>query len=216
LSKFELIVFDWDGTLYRSIDLIQNAIIYAGTKVGRPIAAEIARDIIGLGLKASQRVLFPDEKPSAEFLQKFHLAYREHYEAGDDAIELYEGAHELVRDLALSGKTVAVATAKSRKGLDRVLAKTGLCDFVSHSRTPDECRAKPDPQMINEIIAAANIARERTLMVGDTAHDLKMAENAHVASIGLTHGAHLADRLNPCNPLTVVANIAELRAQILM
>lgn len=216
MRQFDLIIFDWDGTLYRSIDLIQNSIIYAGKKVGRPIATEVARDIIGLGLRASQQVLFPDKKQSPEFLQKFHLAYREHYEAGDDTIELYAGAYELVRDLKMSGKTVAVATAKSRKGIDRVLVKTGLGDFVSHSRTPDECRAKPDPQMINEIIAEAQVARERTLMVGDTAHDLTMAQNAQVASIGITHGAHLAARLNPCKPLAVVANIAKLRAQILI
>ena len=211
----KLVIFDWDGTLFRSIDLIEQSIVVAGQAVGREIPRATARDVIGLGLKAAQKQLFPgDEKPSPEFLTAFHLAYRTHYEAGEGDIHLYDGAFELVRDLAAQGKTVAVATAKSRAGIDRTLASTGLAAFVSHSRTPEECRPKPDPQMIHELLAATGLQAADALMVGDTTHDLKMASNAGVASIGLTHGAHGAAELETASPIQVVAGIAELRAAL--
>lgn len=211
LHNYKLVIFDWDGTLYRSIDLIEKSIVAAGDAVGTPIPATVARSIIGLGLKAAQNILFPDTRPDETFLKKFHLAYRRHYEGGEAELALYDGAYELVRDLHADGAVVAVATAKSRAGIDRSLTTTGLAGFVAHSRTPEECRPKPDPQMIDEIVSVTGVAKEATLMVGDTTHDLKMGLNAGVAIVGISHGAHAAAELAALNPLNVCADIAALR-----
>lgn len=216
LSTAHLVVFDWDGTLFRSIDLIERSIIAAGRAVGREIQAAVARDIIGLGLKASQERLFPDEADlSPVFLAKFHRAYRAAYEAGEAQIELYTGAFELLRDLAGAGKIVAVATAKSRAGIDRCLASTGLSAFVTHSRTPEECRPKPHPDMLLEIMQAVNVPAVEALMVGDTTHDLKMAANAGVPAVGLTHGAHAETELKTASPVALFDDIAALRGALL-
>lgn len=216
LSDHKLIIFDWDGTLFRSIDLIQNSIVVAGRAVGADIDPGLARSIIGLGLKAAQKELFPDwASRDAEFFAAFHKAYRLHFEASEADIPLYDGVLELMRDLHAQGKTLAVATAKSRSGIDRSLKATGLAAYVSHSRTPEECRPKPDPQMIVEILAEANLEAADAIMVGDTTHDLKMARNAGVESIGLSHGAHTRDSLLEENPIAVYGNISEFRAWIL-
>lgn len=215
LHNYRLVIFDWDGTLYRSIDLIEKSIVAAGDAMGTPIPPATARSIIGLGLKAAQGILFPDTQPDEGFLRKFHLAYRRHYEAGEPAIELYEGAYELVRDLHASGIVVAVATAKSRAGIDRSLAATGLARFVAHSRTPEECRPKPDPQMIDEIMRETGKQKAETLMVGDTTHDLKMGLNAGVAILGISHGAHAATELAALEPLDVCRDITMLRRALL-
>jgi phosphoglycolate phosphatase len=216
LRDHKLIIFDWDGTLFRSIDLIQNSIVTAGDAVGVKIEPALARHIIGLGLKAAQKELFPDwATRDAEFFTAFHKAYRTHFEAGEADIPLYDGVFELMRDLHKQGRTLAVATAKSRAGIDRSLKATGLAAFVSHSRTPEECRPKPDPQMIHEIIAEANLALSDAIMIGDTTHDLKMAKNAGVAAIGLTHGAHSEELLRAVNPLAVYGDIHELRQTLI-
>jgi len=183
--------------------------------VGREIPPETARDIIGLGLKAAQKQLFPGEVPGAEFLSVFHRAYRENYEAGESALELYEGAFDLVQELKRAGKTVAVATAKSRAGIDRSLKATGLADFIAHTRTPEECRPKPDPQMIHEILNEAGLGPNEAVMVGDTTHDLQMARRAAVTGIGLTYGAHVEARLMEENPLALCGDIAALREILL-
>lgn len=183
----------------------------AGEAMGRTITPELARHIIGLGLKASQRLLFPDlERPDPEFLSAFHAAYRKTYEDGEDEIPLYDGAFELVASLSRAGDTVAVATAKSRAGINRSLAKTGLDAFIRHSRTPEECRPKPDPQMIRELIAETGFSADRTIMVGDTTHDLQMAINAGVKAIGISHGAHSHAELAALDVSAVCRSIAEL------
>ncbi|HNE18856.1 MAG TPA: HAD-IA family hydrolase [Turneriella sp.] len=208
-------MFDWDGTLYRSIDLIEASIVAAGQSVGRHISSAVARHIIGLGLKAAQSILFPGEQPDEKFLREFHLAYRRHYEAQEKDLSLYPGAYELVRDLADQGARIAVATAKSRSGINSAMAATGLDRYVSWSRTPEECRPKPDPQMIDEIVLEARAEKARTLMVGDTTHDLAMGLNAGVHIAGLCHGAHTEPELSNLNPLVLCNDIAALRRALL-
>ena len=175
LRKAELIIFDWDGTLFRSIDLIQTSIVTAGRELGATIDSEVARSIIGLGLKAAQKLLFPDKSETDKrFFTAFHAAYRRSYEAGEGAIELYAGAHDLIAALHAQGRRIAVATAKSRAGINRSLEVTGLGAFVSHTRTPEECLPKPHPQMIHEILVESGFSAERAVMVGDTTHDLQI------------------------------------------
>jgi len=175
----------------------------------------VARHIIGLGLKAAQSILFPGEQPDEKFLREFHLAYRRHYEAHEEDLSLYPGAYDLVRDLAERGARIAVATAKSRAGINSAMGATGLDRFVSWSRTPEECRPKPDPQMVDEIVLEARAAKERTLMVGDTTHDLAMGLNAGVSIAGLCHGAHPETELAALKPMFLCAGIAELRRALL-
>ncbi|MFZ5631157.1 MAG: HAD family hydrolase [Spirochaetota bacterium] len=208
-------MFDWDGTLYRSIDIIEASIVAAGQSVGRLISPATARHIIGLGLKAAQSILFPGEQPDEKFLREFHLAYRRHYEAHEKDISLYPGAYDLVRDLAERGTRIAVATAKSRSGINSAMATTGLDRFISWSRTPEECRPKPDPQMVDEIVLEAQAEKSRTLMVGDTTHDLAMGLNAGVHIAGLCHGAHAESELAKMNPIVLCDDIASLRAELL-
>jgi phosphoglycolate phosphatase len=189
--------------------------VAAGQSVGRQIRPAVARHIIGLGLKAAQSILFPGEQPDERFLREFHLAYRRHYEAHEGEITLYPGAYELVRDLADQGARIAVATAKSRSGINSAMATTGLDRFISWSRTPEECRPKPDPQMVDEIVLEARAEKKRTLMVGDTTHDLAMGLNAGVNIAGLCHGAHAESELAQLNPLVLCDDIAALRRALL-
>lgn len=211
LRQAELIIFDWDGTLFRSIDLIQSSIVAAGRELGADIDSEVARSIIGLGLKAAQKLLFPDKSDRDKaFFTAFHDAYRRSYEAGEAAIELYAGAYDLIAALHAQGRRVAVATAKSRAGIDRSLEVTGLAAFVRHTRTPEECLPKPNPQMLLEILAESGFAAEKALMVGDTTHDLQMAINAGVAAVGISHGAHSHEELEALNVAAVCRSIAEL------
>ncbi len=215
LRDAELVIFDWDGTLYRSIDLIQTSIVAAGHELGAEVSSEIARSIIGLGLKAAQKLLFPDKSDNDKaFFTAFHLAYRRHYEAGEAAIELYAGAYELIAALDAQGRRVAVATAKSRAGINRSLETTGLGAFVRHTRTPEECLPKPHPQMILEILTESGFAAGQAVMVGDTTHDLQMAINAGVAGVGISHGAHSHEDLAALNVAAVCRSIAELRQVI--
>ncbi len=212
VSAADIFIFDCDGTLFQSIELIQNSIVAAGLEVGEPISPAVARSIIGLGLKAAQRPLFPHLKGNeSEFFARFHRAYRSHYEAGEAQIELYEGASDLIAALHTRGKIVAVATAKSRTGIDRSLETTGLRQYVAHSRTPEECRPKPDPQMLHQILGEAGVSADAAVMIGDTTHDLLMAQNADVKSLAVAHGAHSRAELSSMNPVMVCSDIAELR-----
>jgi phosphoglycolate phosphatase len=168
--------------------------------------------VIGLGLKAAQSDLFPGRDPNdSKFYKKFHLAYRRHFDAGESQLILYTGALELFQDLRAAGRTIAVATAKSRAGIDRALVTTGLSDFVTASRTPEECRPKPDPHMIEEILVATGVSADRAVMIGDTTHDLQMGINAGVSTIGLSHGAHAPEALTKLRPIAVCADLFVLK-----
>lgn len=216
MKHYKLIIFDWDGTLFRSIELIEKSIVAAARANGAVVSETVARSIIGLGLKAAQKQLFPDwAERSADFYAAFNRSYREFYEAGEADLTLYEGAFDLVQGLHGSGKIIAVATAKSRAGIDRSLAVTGLARFVSHSRTPEECRPKPDPHMILEILEATGVTASDAVMIGDTTHDLKMAKNAGVASIGLTHGAHPRSILQTEPNLAILDNLLGLHQTLM-
>ncbi len=148
-------------------------------------------------------------------MREFHLAYRRYYEAREKNLSLFPGAYELVRDLSDGGARIAVATAKSRAGINHAMAATGLDRYVSWSRTPEECRPKPDPQMIDEIVLEARAEKSRTLMVGDTTHDLAMGLNAGVHIAALCHGAHTKTELAKMNPLLLCDDIRGLRSALL-
>ncbi|MDX5446410.1 MAG: HAD-IA family hydrolase [Zoogloeaceae bacterium] len=201
--RFELIVFDWDGTLMDSAGAIVRAIQASARDLGLPEPAEArARHVIGLGLQEALSYAVPELEPAA--YPQMVERYRHHYLSADHQLELFPGSFELVEALAGSGRMLGVATGKSRKGLDRALAHSGLGRFFHATRCADECFSKPHPQMLEEVMAECGATPERTLMIGDTTHDLMMARNAGVAALAAGFGAHPRQALLDAAPLAVL------------
>ena len=210
-KKFELLVFDWDGTLLDSAAAIVEAIGAACADLGltRP-TAEQARHVIGLGLRDALRLVAPD-LPEARYPQMAER-YRHHYLARDHELRLFTGAAELVADLAAAGFLLAVATGKSRFGLQRALQSSGLGAYFQASRCADECFSKPHPQMLLELMSELSVVPEKTLMIGDTTHDLQMARNAGVDCLAVAYGAHPAAALDALAPRARLHDVAEVAA----
>jgi phosphoglycolate phosphatase len=208
--RTRLVVFDWDGTLMDSTGQIVAAATGAIAQLGLPARPpEAIRDIIGLGLRESWQRLFPELGQDA-FLP-FVEAYRDRFFAPElQTARLFERAGDVVAELAGRGLLVAVATGKSRRGLDRDLAATGLDRYLAGSRTADESRSKPHPDMLLELMASLAAAPDATLMVGDTEWDLEMARRAGVASVAVCYGAHGLERLKPYAPLACIDEIDAL------
>ncbi|MEJ5211719.1 MAG: HAD-IA family hydrolase [Burkholderiales bacterium] len=207
--RFDLIVFDWDGTLMDSAGVIVASIRRAAEDLGLEPPAEAAcRHIIGLGLAEALQHLFP-ALPEAEH-PRLVERYRHHYLGRDAEIPLFAGADALVRALHARDYLLGVATGKSRKGLDRVLGYTGLRPYFHATRCADECFSKPHPQMLEELMTELGARPERTLMVGDTSHDLQMAANAGVAALAVSYGAHGREDLLAHGPLACVDSVQEL------
>lgn len=200
--KFDLIVFDWDGTLMDSTAHIVRSLQGACAELGLPVPPrERASHVIGLGLVDAMRYVCPGLE--ANRYQDMVEAYRHHYLAGDEVIELFSGVREGLAELKASGVFLAVATGKSRAGLNRALASTGLGEIFDATRTVDECHSKPHPAMLVELTDQLGVENQRTLMVGDTTHDLQMALNASTHSAGVSYGAHPIDQLETCRPLGI-------------
>lgn len=209
-KRFELLVFDWDGTLMDSAGVIVASIQNASRDLGLPVpTAEAARHIIGLGLNDALSHLYPG-LAEAEY-DRVAERYRYYYLARDEEIPLFEGAHETIESLYETGFLLAVATGKSRRGLDRALTSTGLGRFFHASRCADETFSKPHPNMLLELMDELGVTTDKTLMIGDTIHDLQMAINARVASLAAGYGAHPKSTLLGLSPLACVDDVAELR-----
>jgi len=208
-KRFDLIVFDWDGTLLDSAAAIVAAIQAACRDLDLPEPPEPrARHVIGLGLGDALRHAVP-ELPESRYPEMVDR-YRHHYLSRDHELQLFAGAAELVAELAAKGHALAVATGKSRVGLNRALASSGLGAYFSASRCADECFSKPHPQMLDELMDEFSIAPERTLMIGDTTHDLLMARNAGVSGVAVSYGAHPLSALDTLQPLACVPDVGEL------
>lgn len=209
--RFELIVFDWDGTLMDSAALIVNSVQRAAADLGlAPPSEDRARHIIGLGLIDALRHALPDLEESryVEVADR----YRHHYLSRDESLELFAGAADLVRELAQAEYLLGVATGKSRRGLDRALDGSGLRPHFHATRCADECHSKPHPQMLHELMEEFGVAPEATLMIGDTTHDLLMAKNAGVASLAVAYGAHPRVQLEAEAPLYCAATLGDMAA----
>lgn len=209
-KRYDLIVFDWDGTVMDSTAVIATSIQSACRDLGLNVPTdEAARHVIGMGLAQALRHAAPD---APEHLHE-PLAdrYRHYFLAQDQSIPLFAGAAETIAELKEAGYLLAVATGKSRKGLDRVMDSSGLRDYFHASRTADETFSKPHPAMLQEIMGELGIGAERVLMVGDTTHDLQMAINAGVDAVGMTYGAHPKDQLRELQPLALMDDFHELR-----
>jgi phosphoglycolate phosphatase len=207
-----LVVFDWDGTLMDSTGQIVAAATGAIAQLGLPERPpEAIRDIIGLGLRESWHRLFPELGPDT--FMPFVEAYRDHFFAPElQTARLFDRAAYVVEELAGRGFVLAIATGKGRRGLDRDLAATGLGQFMADSRTADETRSKPHPDMLFELMSALGAGPDATLMVGDTEWDLEMARRAGVSAVAVSYGAHPAERLHPYAPLACIDAIESLLA----
>jgi phosphoglycolate phosphatase len=207
--RFELLVFDWDGTLMDSAGAIIASIQASCSDLGLPVPErERAAHVIGLGLKDALAYAVP-ELPPADY-GKLAQRYRHHYLARDPDIELFPGMREMLIELKHRGHLLAVATGKSRVGLERVLETTGLKPCFDASRCADETHSKPHPAMLQELMQELSVEPEATLMIGDTAHDLQMALSAGVPSLAVSYGAHSRDDLTALNPLACVDTPQEL------
>lgn len=208
-ERYDLVVFDWDGTLMDSAAAIVSAIIAASRDLNLPEPPESrARHVIGLGLSDALRHAVP-ELPERDYARMVER-YRHHYLSRDHELTLFPGTHEMLAELAAAGRMLAVATGKSRLGLDRALKHSGLDAFFHSTRCADECFSKPHPAMLQEIMDELGVAQERTLMIGDTTHDLQMARNAGVAALAVAFGAHPRAVLEGEPSVGVLATPAEL------
>lgn len=209
-QRFDHISFDWDGTLFDSTTIIARCIQAAVRDVGgKEPTFEAASYVIGMGLMQALAHAAPDVPP--ELYPQLGDRYRHHYFAIQHEISLFDGVLPLLDELKSRGFLLTVATGKSRRGLDEALQSTVLAGVFDASRTADQTAGKPDPLMLNQLMAELGVPPERTLMIGDTTHDLQMALNAGCASVGVSYGAHEPSAFAALKPLTVSHSVAELR-----
>jgi len=207
--RFDLIAFDWDGTLFDSTAIIARCIQAAVRDVGgKEPTFEAASYVIGMGLMQALAHAAPDVPP--ELYPQLGDRYRHHYFAIQHDISLFDGVLPMLSDLKARGHLLVVATGKSRRGLDEALATSTLAGTFDASRTADQTAGKPDPLMLRELMAEFDVRPERTLMIGDTTHDLQMALNAGCASVGVSYGAHEPEVFDALLPLYVAHNVAQL------
>lgn len=214
-KQFDLIVFDWDGTLVDSTHAIVESIQGAAEDAGLPIpSAAAARGIIGLELHRAIATLFPE----ASEAQILFLAerYRYHFLVRDHAIPMFEGVAEAILQLAEEGFMLSVATGKTRRGLNRAMTTTELHPHFLASRCADECFSKPHPQMLHEIMDELGATPERTLMIGDTSYDLQMARNAGVSSLAVSYGAQPLESLLEHEPLAHFDRFTQLHQWLII
>ena len=213
-TPYSVVIFDWDGTLMDSTHSIVSAIQGACRDLELPVpTSEQASWVIGLSLERALRHAVPDLQKSMEPL--FLDRYRYHYLARDTQLKLFDGVPELLDALQGMGVTLAVATGKSRVGLDRALTATSLHNRFSATRCADETFGKPHPAMLHELMDELMVEPQNVVMVGDTSHDLNMAANAGVHGLGVAYGAHPENELRTCPHQGIVGDVSSLRQWLL-
>jgi phosphoglycolate phosphatase len=214
LDRFDLVVFDWDGTLSDSTAAIARAIQDAAADLGLPVPDDAtASHVIGLGLHEALARAVPTLPP--ERIPEYSARYRVHFFAREAELVLFPGARELIADLRGAGVLLGIATGKSQRGLQRALEQAGLGSEFAATRCADQTHPKPHPAMLLELADELLVAPQRTLMVGDTSHDLQMAEAANASAVGLTTGAHPQEQLAACRPLALFDSLTDLHRWLL-
>jgi phosphoglycolate phosphatase len=212
--RFDLIVFDWDGTLFDSTALIVQCIQAACRDLGLPVPDDQrAAYVIGLGLRDALQHVVPGL--ASERYPELGRRYRHHYVARQDALVLFPGTLPMLQALRARNHWLAVATGKSRAGLDDALAHAELQGMFDATRTADETASKPDPLMLEQLMRHFGAEPQRTLMIGDTTHDLQLAANAGTPSLAVSYGAHERDRFDALAPLAVLHSTHELKDWLL-
>ena len=214
MNRYKAVVFDWDGTVMDSTHAIVASIQGACADLGLPVPdARQASWVIGLSLESALYHAVPDL--TADLFQDFQDCYRSRYLAMDGQLPLFDGMTELLDELNGQGISLAVATGKSRLGLDRVLTQHGMHDRFDITRCADESFSKPHPAMLLEIMEMLDIPAEQILMVGDTSHDIQMAAAAGVDSMAVTYGAHDTATLLQAEPTVMVSSVGEMQSWLL-
>ncbi|MCG2582819.1 HAD-IIIA family hydrolase [Massilia sp. TS11] len=210
-KQFDLIVFDWDGTLMDSTSTIVRCIQAAARDLGLPIPNEdAASHVIGLGLHEAMQVAMPGLE--ASMYPRLVERYRYHYLSKDHELTLFKGVEPMLQELSQDGYFLAVATGKSRVGLNRAMSAVGVMSLFDATRCADETFSKPHPAMLQELTRELGQDLRRTVMIGDTTHDLQMANNAGAAGIAVRYGAHPGEHLDSCAPIFSAGTVAELHA----
>lgn len=206
--KYRLVVFDWDGTVIDSPAAIAECMQAASRELGLPVPPiERATHVIGLGLHDAMRIVAPEL--SGERYPEYIAAYRRHFLAREDRMPLFHGMQDLLRRLSMT-RRLAIATGKSRRGLERALDATGVRRLFTASRCADETHPKPHPAMLLELMQELSIEADGVLMIGDTSHDMEMARAAGVDGVAVTYGAHSERELRACGPRGCVSSVAAL------
>ena len=212
--RYELLVFDWDGTLIDSASAIVSCIQSACRDLGLPVPDDArASHVIGLGLQDALAHAVPG-LPTQDYCRVVER-YRAHFLERDAQIPLFPGAETMLAHLRDRGHVLAIATGKSRTGLARALDHTGLRPLFASSRCADQCSPKPAPDMLLELMAELGTSDVNTLMIGDTVHDLKMAAQAGVPAVAVSYGAHAGADLAALTPLACVGSIDELTSWLM-
>ncbi len=209
-NRFDLIIFDWDGTLINSIDWIANCLQLAAAECNCPIPErQAAKDVIGLSIDHAIASLFPEAELVLQ--ERLIAVYQDLYKTQELGREhFFDGVYEMLLALKAADYQLAVATGKTRAGLARVLKSTHTEDLFEITRCADETASKPSPKMLQEILAHCNCRSDRALMVGDTIFDLQMATKAKMQAVALTCGAHPEYLLREYQPLLCLQQPAEL------
>jgi phosphoglycolate phosphatase len=214
VRRFDLIVFDWDGTLFDSTALIVRCIQAACRDIGVAVPSdEAAAYVIGLGLRDALEHAVPG-LPATRY-PELGLRYRHHYLARQHELVLFEGTLDMLHALKDRNHLLAVATGKNRRGLDDALAQSDLRGLFDATRTADETASKPHPLMLQELMAELGTSAARSLMIGDTTHDLQLAANAGAASVAVSYGAHEREAFEVHAPLFVAHSTRELHDWLL-
>ncbi len=210
-NKFDLIIFDWDGTLINSIDWIVHCLKTAGNTAGYITPDEQAlKNTIGLSIEAAMNQLYLgiDNKTQDQLVSLYNAEY---FSKIITEADLFTGIKDMLNGLKQQGYLLAIATGKKRIGLDKAMQETGLANFFDMTCCADQTASKPKPDMLEKIIDYLHISKEKTVMVGDSIHDIQMANNAKIASIAVSCGANTADQLRSYHPILNLKNTIELQ-----
>ncbi len=211
MKNYDLIVFDWDGTVMDSTAVIVKSIQEAARDLGLPVPADaIASHVIGLGLGDALAIAVPGMSKAEH--PRLVERYVAHWRAHENDLILFSGMRELLVQLKGRDHALAVATGKSRAGLDRALAQGGIGHLFDATRCADETHSKPHPQMLYDLMERLDAEPARTLMIGDTTHDSQMAHNAGADALSVTYGAHPRAQLETLNPKAVLESVRDLSA----
>lgn len=212
--KFDLIIWDWDGTLADSTSVIIDAITIASRELGLgEIPRAQASSIIGLSLNEAIKTLLGNIGP--DNTQALAARYRDYYFLHEENIPLFAGVADTIKTLHKRGFKLAVATGKGRRGLNLALEHADLTKYFQATRTVNECLSKPHPQMLDELMDHFVTTPERTLMIGDTSYDLQMAKNAGIPALAVSYGAQPRESLLPYNPLEIFDEFSRLSQWLL-
>ncbi len=210
-----LLIFDWDGTLSDSTSKIIGCMQKAAQNTGVAVLSdETIRNIIGLGLPEAMQRLYPDLSDTEK--EQVKQRYIEHFLAEDQQPSpFFDGVLEGLKELRNAGFHMAVATGKSRRGLNRVLQNLKLEHYFDSSRCADETASKPNPLMLNELLSDFNLSADSALMIGDTEYDMEMAQNANMGRVAVSYGAHHIDRMKVYSPVFEAHSFPEFVAWVL-